>query len=165
MAPVPSVRERVAAFVEHEYGKVVAAVALATRDRDRAEDAVQDALVDALSAEQPPDNVAAWVTVVAINKVRMAHRRSGAQSRAYEKLPADSQDTADVAPQVVDAVTVHDAVATLPERQQQIVTLYYSLDTSVADIATSLDISTGTVKTQLHRARSSLAATLGKEAW
>lgn len=165
MAPEPSVRDKVEAFVAHEYGKVVAAVALATRDRDRAEDAVQEALVAALSADRPPDNVAAWVTVVAINHVRMAHRRGGAQARAYDKLPEESDVVADTAPQVVDAVTMHDAIGALPEGQQQIVTLFYYLDTSVADIAAALNVSPGTVKTQLHRARSALADSLGKEAW
>lgn len=164
MAPVPGVRERVAAFVAHEYGKVVAAVTLATRDRDRAEDAVQDALVAALSADTPPDNVAAWVTVTAINHVRMAHRRSGAQARAYAKLPPEPEQVDDATGRVVDSLTVHDAVAALPDGQQQIVTLYYYLDTPVADIAQALGVTTGTVKTQLHRARSALGSTLGKEA-
>lgn len=165
MAPDPGLRERVAAFVAGEYGKVVAAVVLATRDRDRAEDAVQEALVAALAAKDPPDNVAAWVTVVAINHVRMAHRRSGAESRAYGKLPDESDQVPDDAAAVVDQVTVHEAIERLPEGQQQVVTLFYYLDTSVADIASSLGVSEGTVKTQLHRARQSLAASLGKEAW
>ncbi len=149
------VEGRVRAFVDAEYGRVVAAVALATRDRDQAEDAVQDALVKLMRDGHEPDNVAAWVTVVAINNARTRHRRADAERRAVSRLvwPEPDEPSADRA-------TIAEAVRALPERQREIATMYYYLDTSVADIAVALNVTDGTVKTQLSRARAALAKTL-----
>lgn len=63
-------------FVERDYPAVVAAVTAATRDRDHAEDAVQEALAKVITDGHTPENRAAWVTVVAINHLRSKHRRS-----------------------------------------------------------------------------------------
>jgi len=149
------VTKRIRAFVDTDYGRVVAAVALATRDRDQAEDAVQDALVTLMRDGHEPDNLAAWVTVVAINGARSRHRRADAERRAVSRLvwqePAEPS---------ADRATVAEAVRALPPRQREIAAMYYYLDTSVADIAAALDIAQGTVKTQLSRARAALAKTL-----
>jgi RNA polymerase sigma-70 factor, ECF subfamily len=45
----------------------------------------------------------------------------------------------------------------LPEVQQQVITLFYLQDRSVADVAHMLDLPEGTVKSHLHRARRALA--------
>ena len=52
------------------------------------------------------------------------------------------------------------AVGDLPARQREVIALHYVDDLTVADIAVALEISTGTVKSTLHDARRSLAATL-----
>lgn len=155
MARAADPKARIRAFVRDEYARVVGAVALATRDRDGAEDAVQDALVKALATEAQPDNLAAWVTVVAINNARSKHRRADAERRAVSKLewPAPPEPSA-------DAAAISQAVAKLPARQREIATLFYYVDASVAQIADAMGITEGTVKTQLHRARTTLAASL-----
>jgi len=51
----------------------------------------------------------------------------------------------------------------LPRQQKQVCVLHYLLDHSVVSIAEALGVSEGTVKTQLHRARKSLAERLGTE--
>lgn len=150
-------------FVAHEYPKVVAAVGLITGDRQGAADAVQDAMVGFI-AKPPPhpvSNVAAWITVVASNRVRDAYRRHGAEQRALAKLGHIEEGVAD-AVEVLD-VDVKNALMELPLRQRQVATLHYLLDQSVETIAEGLGVSAGTVKTQLHRARKALAARLRKE--
>ena len=147
---------RLRAFVRDEYAKVVGAVALATRDRDGAEDAVQDAIVKALASDSEPDNLAAWVTVVAINNARAKHRRADAERRAISRLEWPEQQ----GEPSVESTAIAAAVAKLPDRQRQIATLFYYLDTPVAGIAAAMDITEGTVKTQLHRARATLAESL-----
>ena len=152
------------AFVATEYPRVVAAVRLITGNREGAADAVQDALVGLLSA--PPareiDNYAAYITVVASNKARDAMRRKGAESRAYDKLPVPREDAADdLAGLDIDVAA---AVRALPDKQRTICVLHYLMDHSVEQIADGMGVTTGTVKTQLHRARQTLAARLGKEA-
>jgi len=150
-------------FVTTEYPKVVAAVGLITGDRQGAADAVQDAIVGFLAKPpaHPVSNVAAWITVVASNRVRDAYRRQGAERRALAKLGHVEEGVDDVI-ELLD-VDVKNALATLPMQQRQVATLHYLLDQSVETIAEGLGVSTGTVKTQLHRARKALAARLRKE--
>jgi RNA polymerase sigma-70 factor (ECF subfamily) len=148
-------------FVAEEYAAVVAAVRLITGDREGAVDSVQDAIVRYL--EHPPAvpvrNLAAWVTVVASNRSRDRFRRQQAERRAIERLdltdevhPAADAHVSD--PQVLAAVRA------LPRGQRQVCILFYFLDLPVARIADELDLTVGTVKTQLFRARVALAAAL-----
>lgn len=147
-------------FVRDEYAAVVAAVRLITGDREGAVDSVQDAIVRYLAHPPTPPvrNVAAWVTVVASNRSRDRFRRQQAESRAIERMePPDAHPAADARvsdPQVLEAVRA------LPIGQRQACVLFYFLDLSVAEIANELDVSIGTVKTQLFRARGSLAEAL-----
>ncbi len=150
-------------FVAHEYPKVVAAVGLITGDRQRAADAVQDAILGFLSnpPKHPISNIAAWITVVASNRVRDTYRRQGAEKRALAKLGVIDEGVEDVV-ETLD-IDVKNALLTLPQQQRQVATLHYLLDQSVETIAEGLGVSTGTVKTQLFRARKALAARLRKE--
>lgn len=150
-------------FVTHEYPKVVAAVGLITGNRQDAADAVQDALVGFLAKppRYPVANVAAWITVVASNRVRDQYRRKDAERRALEKVGVEPE-------QLVDAVNsldtdVMQALKQLPLQQRQVCTLHYLMDQSVDTIAEGLGVSPGTVKTQLHRARKALASRLRRE--
>jgi RNA polymerase sigma-70 factor (ECF subfamily) len=154
------VRSQLEAFVSEEYPAVVAAVRLITGDREGAADSVQDAIVRYL--EHPPAdpvrNVAAWVTVVASNRSRDRFRRQQAERRAIERMDVDHLCAAADAqlsdPQVLDAVRA------LPLGQRQVCILFYFLDLPVGEIADQLGVSPGTVKTQLFRARKSLAESL-----
>ncbi len=155
----PEVEKIVRAFVASDYPRVVAAVAAATRSGDGAEDAVQDALIKALHTDPLPKNLRAWVTVVAINRRRDLQRRASAEHRAVSRL--DAPTPIDPTAGVAEHAAVRDAVDALPERQRQIVLMHYYLDASVADIASALGVTPGTVKTQLHRGRAALADHVG----
>ncbi len=150
--------DQIRQFVSRDYGKVVAAVGAATGDRDAAQDGVQTALLKVIGDGHKPDQLAAWVTVVAINEVRQVHRRRKTEQRVTER-PANT--TTQPIEGVAAATDLRSAVAELPERQREIVLMFYYLDTSVADIAAAMKISDGTVKTQLHRARATMATRLG----
>lgn len=157
-------RKRVAAFLDSDYARVVGAVALATGDRERSEDAVQDALVKTLSGDTEPENLRGWVTVVAINYVRQAWRRENAQGRAYVKALTFDDQVDGESQRAVDSIAVREAVEGLPERQRLIVILHYFEGLSVTEIADTLGVADGTVKTQLSRGRTALAAVFRKEA-
>ena len=145
-------------FVTNDYGKVVASVALAAGNRELAEDGVQNALVKALAGNKRPTSLAAWVTVVATNEVRQMNRRKAIEHRVVESTPvAEAQSPPDRAV----AIDLENAISSLPNRQREIALLFYYLDISVADIANAMNITQGTVKTQLHRAREALAERLG----
>jgi RNA polymerase sigma factor (sigma-70 family) len=147
-------------FVRREYARVVGAVGLITGDHEGAADAVQDALLR-LIARPPvpaPRNVAAWVTVAASNRARDVRRRGLAERRAYERMGIP--DRMPVDPAGLSGVDLVEAMRALPERQRQACVLHYLADEPVAAIAESMGVTAGTVKTQLHRARRSLARAL-----
>lgn len=151
-------RQRLETFVREEYPRVVAAVGFACGDRSVAEDAVQDVLAAALERDFAVDSLRSWVVAAALNRVRSRSRRLGAEGRAFERLRIRTAVTS--APQEADDLVLS-VLRSLPERRRQITALHYLLDMSVADVATTLQISEGTVKTQLHRARETLRTRLG----
>jgi RNA polymerase sigma-70 factor (ECF subfamily) len=153
-----TVRQTIDSFVANDYGRVVASVALATGNRELAEDGVQDAIVKVLSSNKAPDSLAAWVTVVAANEVRQTMRRKAIEYRVTGTA-AYTEPTTDMSGVAV-SVDLARAIEELPPRQRDIAMLYYYVDVSVAEIADAMHITQGTVKTQLYRARATLAEIL-----
>lgn len=150
-------------FVATEYPKVVAAVGLITGNRQDAPDAVQDAIVGYLAA--PPQreirNLAAWITVVASNRMRDTQRSRLAEARALERRGVDP-DTVENELHTLD-LDLRAALERLSPQQREVCVLHYLLDHSVETIAEGLGVSEGSIKTQLHRARKSLATLIRKE--
>ncbi|MGB0111929.1 MAG: sigma-70 family RNA polymerase sigma factor [Ilumatobacteraceae bacterium] len=154
-------------FVDREYRQVVGSVTMITGDRTIAEDAVQEALVKAWKRrEQPIENLAAWVTVVASNEARSGRRRKGSEQRALERAARRTDASGMAGDHDADGVDpeLFAALAGLPLRERQTAVLFYVHDLSVLDVAAQLGISEGSVKTLLSRARSHLATALGHEA-
>ncbi len=149
-------------FLDTEYRRVVGSVALITGDRGSAEDAVNDALVAAWDRrEQPIDRLGAWITVAASNNARSLQRRRSAERRAVDRLDRQvSDETAE--PALFDDALVR-AMETLSPREREVAVLHYVLDLSVDDTAAELDVTSGTVKTLLSRARTRLADALTNE--
>lgn len=58
-------------------------------------------------------------------------------------------------------IDLADAIGRLSGRQQEVVVMRYLIDLTEEDVATSLGMSTGSVKTHLHRATSKLRDELG----
>jgi RNA polymerase sigma factor (sigma-70 family) len=150
----------VAHFLRVEYPRVVASVRAVAGDHDAAVDAVHESLVQLLTDSQRdwPRNVAAWLTVVASNRARDVRRREAVGRRVVDRLrPAPPEDPVDRVGRDLDVLA---ALDTLPPRMREVCVRHYLEDRSVRDIAIELGISTGTVKTQLHRARLALAKLL-----
>ena len=57
-------------FLTRDYEGVVRVVTIASGDRQRAEDAVQDALVDVWTKRREVSRLAGWVTTAALNRAR-----------------------------------------------------------------------------------------------
>src|SRR5918994_123941 len=146
-------------LVERDYRRLVGVVAVVFGSTAVAEDAVQEALVRAwerVGRGATFDHLAGWVVVVAINQVRQVERRSRAEQHAVARLAARDAATG-AHDEVVD---LQRAVAALPGRQREVVVLHYLLGLDVKATARVLNISEGTVKTGLFRARAALAARL-----
>jgi RNA polymerase sigma factor (sigma-70 family) len=158
-----TVDEEIEACVRAEYGRLVGVVAVVTGSHAQAEDAVQEAFAKAWERArkgQHFDHLAGWVVTVALNHARSGRRREGSEKRAVERLGArvGAERDAD------DAIVVRAALSTLARRQRDCVVLYYFLDLDVATVAKVLEISDGTVKSALSRARGKLAVLLGERA-
>ena len=152
--------EEIEAFLEQHSQRLVGALTLISGSRATAEDALQDALVKAWDRkDQPIDQLAAWITVVATNQARSGWRRSQAEQRALTKV--GGRATRDAAPTGEPDEALHAALRALPERERQVAVMHYVLDQSVAQVAAALGVADGTVKTLLFRARAHLAAHLG----
>ncbi len=90
-------------------------------------------------------------------------RRIRVERRYASRVAADETAPADAAA-VEDRVDVLAALSALPRRQREVTVLRYYLGLDVAEIAETLELSAGTVKTSLFRAREKLAAALGERA-
>jgi RNA polymerase sigma-70 factor, ECF subfamily len=150
-------------FLATTYPRLVAAVALITGNQAAAEDAVQEALARAWERSdrgEQIDSLSAWVTRVAMNLSKSRLRRGRVESKAHERMGV--QEPSSLGRVTEYGLDLERALAELPRRQREVVVLHYYLGFDVRDVARSLGISQGTVKTSLYRARQSIAAALGQ---
>jgi RNA polymerase sigma-70 factor, ECF subfamily len=129
-----------------------------------AEDLVQEAYVAAhrrWHAVGTYDDPAAWVRRVITNRAVSRWRRLGRELNVRQRLTARTNRESNDAEPVDSAFW--DALRSLPRQQATTVALYYVEDMSVDAIAALLGCTTGTVKTQLFRARHTLADRLGAQ--
>ena len=132
-------------------------------DADQAQDAAQEAFLIGwreLRSLREPDRFRAWVTGIAVNACR---RRRRAAARAWGAAASESQ-APDAASDEGDAavlrVAVGRAVDALPPRMREAVVLRFYCGFAEAEIAQTLGIAAGTVKSRLGRARTRLAVAL-----
>jgi RNA polymerase sigma-70 factor (sigma-E family) len=100
------------------------------------------------------DHLDAWVLRVATNlSIDHVRRRRPVQLEAGN-VAADLDDS------VVLRMALANALGHLPRRQREVVALRYLSDLSEADVAAVLGVTTGSVKTHLHRGLAQLRSAL-----
>ena len=144
-----------------EYRGLVAIAWGLTGSRETAEDLAQEALLCLHNQFQKGaaiENPAAYVRRTCSNLAVSWVRRRMAETRALLRVgaPQGSAPALDASDELFWS-----EVRRLPRRQAQVVALFYGYDMSVADVASTLEISTGTAKTHLYRGRQTLASRLG----
>jgi RNA polymerase sigma-70 factor (ECF subfamily) len=151
--------ETIRDFLETSYPRLVAAVTLVAGSRDAAEDAVQEALARAWerAGTEQIRSLPAWVTRVSLNLSRSRWRRLRAEAKAAERLGAASEHL-----HADPRLDIEQALARLSRRQREVTVLRYYLGMDLGEIAETLGVAEGTVKTQLSRARRALAKLLGE---
>jgi RNA polymerase sigma-70 factor (sigma-E family) len=97
----------------------------------------------------------AWVLKVASREALRHVRR--------QPLMLAPQHSPDEADHVVLRAALAAALVHLPRRQRETIVLRYLCDLPEADVAAALGLSTGTVKTHLHRALAALRANIGSD--
>jgi RNA polymerase sigma-70 factor (ECF subfamily) len=148
-------------FAAH-YQRLVRALTVVAGDAESAADAVQEAFVKAHLRWRKVggyDDPIGWVRRVAINQLRDGHRRSSRKERALARL-ATLQHTTTVQPEIDEFDRL---LTALPKQQRAITALFYVDGLSVSEIAASLELSDGTVKSHLYDARQRLRPVLERE--
>jgi RNA polymerase sigma-70 factor (sigma-E family) len=130
-----------------------------TGDPALAEDLVQEAFVRLHRASRPPvpGAVRAYLRRTVINLSHGHHRHLRVvRRRPIERRPDGEAADVDVVRQDNQRL-VAEAVRALPARQRDCIVLRIYEDLTDVEIADTLGISSGSVKTHLHRARTTLA--------
>jgi RNA polymerase sigma-70 factor (ECF subfamily) len=144
------------------YRRLVAQAYAYTTDLAEAQDVVQEAFARALARPgglADVDSPEAWLRTVAVNVVRRRwRRRKLLDTILLRDRPLTRTVEAAPGPERTD---LRDALAALPEAFRRVVVLHYFADLPVEEIASLLDVPTGTVKSRLSRARAALAEQLG----
>jgi RNA polymerase sigma-70 factor (sigma-E family) len=160
-APTPAPEPLVGytAFFEREFPRVVRTVYLIVRDLGRAEDLSQEAFIQLLrhwkkvSSYERPES---WVRRVAIRLATRHAHRERLRSLLERKTAVPSYETE-------PSVDILHALRTLSVNQRAAIVLYYYEDLSVDEVAEILECSQNTVKSHLHRARTSLRPLLADQ--
>ncbi len=122
-----------------------------------AADVVAEAVLSAFSASgwRDVDNRRAYLYRSVLNRA-LSHRRSTASRRRRETVVALSSPSIAPAASPEAELDAHKALAALSPQQRAVVHLTYWEDQTPAQIAGLLDVSEGTVRKQLARARDHL---------
>ena len=138
------------------------------RDVDLAKDATQQALLSIwrdLPQLRDPARFEAWSYRVLVRECYSEGKRTRAWSSAAPRLVVlDPPDTTDALSDVHDRDQLDRAFRRLSVEHRAVVVLHYYLDLSIAEIAETLDISSGTVKSRVHHAMRGLRAAIDADA-
>ena len=162
MATRETATEGISLLYETQWARLVRLVWLLLRDQQAAEDVAQDAYIatyrnwDRLRDEEA---AVAYLRRCAVNGARsvLRHLTVVRRETAAEAGRADAAGRLTAAGSDEAALTHLDgdqlmaALATLPDRQREVIVLRYYSDFSEAQIADALDIAPGSVKTHAHR--------------
>ncbi|HSL97435.1 MAG TPA: RNA polymerase sigma factor [Candidatus Deferrimicrobiaceae bacterium] len=160
--------EAFAALAGAAVDRLYATASLILRDDDRANDAVQDALIAAwrgIRALREPDAWNAWLHRLLVRACyRLAGRERTSPVVELRLLDEQPSDGADVANRVVDRDQLDRGFRRLPVDQRAVLVLHHYLGLSLVEAAAILGIPTGTAKSRLHRATEAMRAALEADA-
>ncbi|WP_406069396.1 RNA polymerase sigma factor [Micromonospora sp. NBC_01638] len=141
------------------FRRLVVQLYAVTGDLNEAQEAVQEAFTKALVAPRrlaELENPEAWLRRVAVNEARSRYRRRRVLDRLLRRI-GPPPAVADRSPEHLALLA---ALRGLPEGQRQALALHYLVDLPVDEVAATLGVSAGTVKSRLSRGRQALAVLL-----
>ena len=137
------------------------------RDVDRAEDALQDALVIAwrdLKGLRDPDRFDAWLQRLLVNVCIGQARRERHRVARLRVLPVDGPAAPDELLSVADRDQLERGFRRLPPDQRAILVMHHFLGLAPSEIAETLGIPAGTARSRLHHAHRAMRAALEADA-
>lgn len=155
------------AWVRANWRRLFGIARVIAADPELAEDVLQDALADVyprweglVATGDPTGYLCRVMASKAANHRRTSWARRvsvTSQVSLLDGAVADGTDALDL------SVALVSALRELPPRQRTVVAMHYLLDMSVSEIATHLDVPTGSVTSDLTRGRRRLHERLGGE--
>lgn len=157
-------REAVLELYSEHYASLVRLAHLMAHDPSQAEDIVGDAFLKLYGAWQrieDGDKALAYLRATVANGARGRARRHLVALRHRPAAPADAAPAEDGAIVRESQREVVDALRTLPARQRECLVLRHYADLSESEIASTLGISVGSVRTHVKRGYARLERDLG----
>lgn len=167
--PAPSVwdADRVVTEIYHgEYKSLVRLAVLLVHDVPTAEEVVQDAfeaMHTAWRRLRDSEKALSYLRQAVVNKSRSVLRHRTVVDKNAPKPAPDEPSAEQGALALIERSAVVAALRTLPDRQREAVVLRYYADLSEADIAATMGISRGAVKSHTARAMAALKSILEQE--
>lgn len=160
-------REAYADLIRVRGDRLFAIAQRILRDLDRTEDAVQDALVIAwrdLPGLRDPDRFDAWLRRLLVRSCIDEAQRERRRVATVRLLPNEFASGTDDYLSVVDRDELDRGFRRLPPEQRAILVLRHFAGLETAEIADTLGIPPGTVRSRLHHAHRAMRAALEADA-
>jgi RNA polymerase sigma-70 factor (ECF subfamily) len=155
-------------LVDGSIDRLYAVASLILRDRDRAQDAVQEALVSAwrdIRSLRNPDAWDAWLHRLTVWACYRLARKERRQSVVELHVVPDPEPAGafDVTISLAERDRIERRLGALPIDQRAVIVLHFYLDRPLTEVADILDIPTGTAKSRLHRGLEALRESMSAE--
>ena len=142
------------------------AARLILRDPELARDAVQEGLIRAwrdLPKLRDPDRFDAWLHRLTVNACIDQTRRRRRRPIEVQLTVIHAPAISDTSGALADRDQVDEVLQSLDERGRAIVVLHYFLGMPLTEVAASLGVPLGTVKSRLHRALGAMRVAIAAE--
>jgi RNA polymerase sigma factor (sigma-70 family) len=151
-------RARFEALYDEQYERCTRLALRIVHDRAVAEELASEAFARAWARWRRlgrDPRAAGWVLRVTTNlAIDVTRKRQAIPQPAIDLTPADHATM---------RVALVQALQTLPRRQRETIALRYLADLSESDVSAALGLSTGSVKTHLHRGLARLRDSMGSD--
>ena len=137
------------------------------RDTGLAEDATQQCLIIVwreLPTLRDPEKFAGWATRILVNECNTEARRRTRMSAELRSIPFDGPGRSDDYLSIVERDAVERGFRRLPADQRAVLVLRHYVGLELAEIATTLGLAPGTVRSRLHYAHRAMRAVLEADA-
>lgn len=150
------------ALYDQHYRSLVRLASFYVDDIDSAEEVVQDAFVKLLSGRYriEPGKEAPYLRSIVINGARSALRKRRVRRTKKPEPPGPVAAAEEGGVELAERERLVALVRTLPPKQSAVLLLRYYFDLSEREIADTLGIATGSVKSHAHRGLRKLRAEL-----
>ena len=159
-----SPEEILSRMVAQYQGALLRMCCLCLRDRNSAEDAVQETFIKAyrsIDTFRARSTERTWLMSIAINTCRDMNK--SAWFRHTERRITPEEMTIPVPPQDEESLALAEAIRRLPARLRDVILLYYYQDMTIQEVAEALHAAPSTIAKRLSQARSRLHDLLGED--